>query len=181
MPLDHVNISVAQWEVEVLASFLLNSLKHMGFKEIMRPVPFCIGMGEMVPYLWIVGSAPEDCDHKTQQECLRMKHVAFSAESGSYFPACSSILWPCPTPKLAFFPCIPLTDFDVDPDQIQQFHAAALKAGATCNGPPGLRPDYHPGYYAAYVRDPVCGVNFEMVCHDGAGEKQRCDGEQGGH
>lgn len=52
-------------------------------------------------------------------------------------------------------------------EQVQKFHAAALKAGGTCNGPPGLRPQSHPGYYAAYVLDPACGVNFEVVCHSG--------------
>ncbi|KAL8969211.1 MAG: hypothetical protein Q9197_004459 [Variospora fuerteventurae] len=50
-------------------------------------------------------------------------------------------------------------------DQVQQFHDAALKAGATDNGPPGPRPRYHPGYYSAFVLDPMCGVNFEVVCH----------------
>ncbi|RFU35539.1 hypothetical protein B7463_g773, partial [Scytalidium lignicola] len=54
-----------------------------------------------------------------------------------------------------------------DASQVRQFHAAALKAGGTCNGPPGLRPQFHPGYYAAFVLDPVYGVNFEVVCHTG--------------
>ncbi|KAI9844276.1 MAG: hypothetical protein M1837_005686 [Sclerophora amabilis] len=53
-------------------------------------------------------------------------------------------------------------------EQVRQFHAAALKAGATCNGAPGLREHYHPGYYGAFVLDPVCGLNFEVVCHNGA-------------
>ena len=37
--------------------------------------------------------------------------------------------------------------------QVEAFHAAALAAGATCEGPPGLRPNYTPTWYAAYVRD----------------------------
>ena len=48
--------------------------------------------------------------------------------------------------------------------QIEQFHAAALAAGGTDNGPPGLRADYHPHYYAAFVHDPE-GNNIEVVCH----------------
>ncbi|KAI4178083.1 MAG: hypothetical protein LQ348_005687 [Seirophora lacunosa] len=52
-------------------------------------------------------------------------------------------------------------------EQVQQFHAAALKAGATDNGPPGLRPQYHKDYYGAFVLDPLCGVNFEVMCHLG--------------
>lgn len=49
-------------------------------------------------------------------------------------------------------------------DFIDAFHAAGLAAGGTDNGPPGLRADYHPTYYAAYVRDPE-GNNIEVVCH----------------
>ncbi len=47
---------------------------------------------------------------------------------------------------------------------VRAFYAAALEAGGTDNGPPGLRPDYHPTYYAAFVRDPD-GNNIEAVCH----------------
>ena len=47
---------------------------------------------------------------------------------------------------------------------VDAFHAAALAAGATDNGPPGLRPDYHPDYYGAFVLDPD-GNNIEAVCH----------------
>ena len=53
---------------------------------------------------------------------------------------------------------------------VQAFHAAALAAGGTDNGPPGPRPHYHPAYYGAFVRDPD-GHNIEAVCHapeDGA-------------
>jgi len=49
-------------------------------------------------------------------------------------------------------------------DRIDAFYAAALAAGGVDNGPPGLRVDYHPTYYAAYVRDPE-GNNIEVVCH----------------
>ena len=37
---------------------------------------------------------------------------------------------------------------------VDAFHAAALDAGGTDEGAPGLRPQYHEDYYAAYVRDP---------------------------
>jgi catechol 2,3-dioxygenase-like lactoylglutathione lyase family enzyme len=47
---------------------------------------------------------------------------------------------------------------------VDQFHAAALAAGAKDNGPPGLRPHYHPNYYGAFVLDPD-GHNIEAVCH----------------
>ena len=47
---------------------------------------------------------------------------------------------------------------------VRAFHQAALAAGATDNGPPGLRPRYHPTYYGAFVLDPD-GHNVEAVCH----------------
>jgi catechol 2,3-dioxygenase-like lactoylglutathione lyase family enzyme len=48
-------------------------------------------------------------------------------------------------------------------DQVDAFHAAALAAGATDNGAPGLRPHYDPDYYGAFVFDPD-GHNIEAVC-----------------
>lgn len=47
---------------------------------------------------------------------------------------------------------------------VEAFHAAAIGAGGTDNGSPGLRPHYHPDYYAAFVLDPD-GHNIEAVCH----------------
>lgn len=47
---------------------------------------------------------------------------------------------------------------------VEAFHAAALAAGATDNGAPGLRPHYHPTYFGAFVLDPD-GHNIEAVCH----------------
>jgi catechol 2,3-dioxygenase-like lactoylglutathione lyase family enzyme len=48
--------------------------------------------------------------------------------------------------------------------EVDAFHAAALAIGGTDNGAPGLRPHYHPDYYAAFVLGPD-GVNVEAVCH----------------
>jgi catechol 2,3-dioxygenase-like lactoylglutathione lyase family enzyme len=47
---------------------------------------------------------------------------------------------------------------------VRAFHAAALAAGGTDNGAPGIRAQYHPTYYAAFVIDPD-GHNIEAVCH----------------
>jgi catechol 2,3-dioxygenase-like lactoylglutathione lyase family enzyme len=47
---------------------------------------------------------------------------------------------------------------------VRAFYAAALAAGASDNGGPGLRPDYHPHYYGAFVID-LNGHNIEAVCH----------------
>lgn len=47
---------------------------------------------------------------------------------------------------------------------VDAFYAAAMAAGARDNGPPGLRAQYHPNYYGAFVLDPD-GNNVEAVCH----------------
>jgi catechol 2,3-dioxygenase-like lactoylglutathione lyase family enzyme len=47
---------------------------------------------------------------------------------------------------------------------VDSFYKAAIAAGGTDNGPPGLRPHYHEHYYGAFVRDPD-GNNIEAVCH----------------
>jgi catechol 2,3-dioxygenase-like lactoylglutathione lyase family enzyme len=48
--------------------------------------------------------------------------------------------------------------------QVDAFYAAAIAAGGKDNGPPGPRPQYHRGYYRAFVLDPD-GHNIEAVCH----------------
>jgi catechol 2,3-dioxygenase-like lactoylglutathione lyase family enzyme len=48
--------------------------------------------------------------------------------------------------------------------QVDAFHAAAIEAGGTDNGAPGVRAIYHPDYYGAYVLD-LDGNNIEAVCH----------------
>jgi catechol 2,3-dioxygenase-like lactoylglutathione lyase family enzyme len=49
-------------------------------------------------------------------------------------------------------------------DIVGQSHAAALANGGKCEGPPGLRPHYHPNYYGAYFRDPD-GNKLCVCCH----------------
>lgn len=51
--------------------------------------------------------------------------------------------------------------------QVDAFHRAGLAAGGKDNGAPGLRPNYHPNYYAAFVIGPD-GHNIEVVCHEPA-------------
>ena len=48
--------------------------------------------------------------------------------------------------------------------QVDAFHVAALAAGGTDNGAPGLRPQYHEHYYGAFAIDPD-GHNVEAACH----------------
>jgi len=49
-------------------------------------------------------------------------------------------------------------------EAVAAFHTAGLAAGGLDDGLPGLRPQYHAGYFAAFLRDP-CGNRIEAVCH----------------
>ena len=51
----------------------------------------------------------------------------------------------------------------VDRAAVDAFYAAAMAKGGVDEGPPGIRTQYHPNYYAAYVRDPN-GYKIEAVC-----------------
>jgi len=61
---------------------------------------------------------------------------------------------------------LPLHIAFVSPDRatVDRFYEGAMAAGAKDNGAPGLRPQYHPNYYGAFVLDPD-GNNVEAVCH----------------
>lgn len=50
---------------------------------------------------------------------------------------------------------------------VEAFHRAGLAAGGADEGGPGLRPHYHPHYFAAFLRDPA-GNRVEAVCHEAA-------------
>jgi catechol 2,3-dioxygenase-like lactoylglutathione lyase family enzyme len=54
--------------------------------------------------------------------------------------------------------------FASERELVDAFHAAAIAAGGSDNGAPGLRPEYHPHYYGAFVFDPE-GNNVEVVSH----------------
>ena len=53
-------------------------------------------------------------------------------------------------------------------DQVHAFHAAAMKAGGSDEGPPGPRANYGPNWYAAYLRDPT-GNKLAIVYRKPAG------------
>jgi catechol 2,3-dioxygenase-like lactoylglutathione lyase family enzyme len=50
-----------------------------------------------------------------------------------------------------------------DRKAVDAFHAAALRSGGKDNGKPGLRADYSPTYYAAFIIDPD-GYRIEAYC-----------------
>jgi catechol 2,3-dioxygenase-like lactoylglutathione lyase family enzyme len=59
-----------------------------------------------------------------------------------------------------------------DSAAVDAFHAAALKAGGTSDGAPGLRTKYHGNYYAAFIRDPD-GNRVEAVTFVRDGTEER--------
>lgn len=61
-------------------------------------------------------------------------------------------------------PLIHVAFVAADREMVDAFYAAAIGAGGRDNGKPGLRPQYHPNYYGAFVLDPD-GYNIEAVCH----------------
>jgi catechol 2,3-dioxygenase-like lactoylglutathione lyase family enzyme len=79
--------------------------------------------------------------------------VQFVGATGSF-----SLLGGAPTEHLH------LAFGTADDEDVREFHRRALESGYRSNGVPGERPQYHPGYYAAYVLDPD-GNNVEIVNH----------------
>jgi catechol 2,3-dioxygenase-like lactoylglutathione lyase family enzyme len=51
-----------------------------------------------------------------------------------------------------------------DPAMVDQFYGVALEHGGKDDGAPGVRPEYNPHYYGAFVRDPD-GNKIEAVTH----------------
>lgn len=131
----------------------------------MRPIPTVVGMGDATPFLWITGIDISDADLEVANKFYKGQHTAFMAKSQSTALAHR---------HSAFSLCLQFSLLanaihNTDSGEVDQFYAAALKAGATDNGPPGPRPGYPKGYYTAFVIDPVCGINFEVVYNgDGA-------------
>ena len=80
-------------------------------------------------------------------------HAGFGAEAPDFWLTASD--QPINPAHVAFSAGRPTVD---------AFYEAALAAGAKDNGAPGLRPQYHPDYYGAFVLDPD-GNNVEACCH----------------
>jgi catechol 2,3-dioxygenase-like lactoylglutathione lyase family enzyme len=118
--------------------------------------------GGVIDHLWIrvadVAAARRFYETIAPHAGLRVggetaNSVRFAGTSGSF-----TLVLGTPTENLHLaFP----TDDDGD---VRRFHQAAIDAGYRSNGPPGERPRYHPGYYAAYILDPD-GNNVEVVNH----------------
>ena len=132
--LDHVNIRVADYDRS--KKFYEAALAPLGYKLAMEVDSGAGFRRGFIPDFWIKQGVP----------------------SGSGAPTEVSGLAGCggPAVHVAF-----ASD---DRSTVDAFYRAALAAGARDNGAPGLRPNYHPNYYGAFVLDPD-GYNIEAVCH----------------
>jgi catechol 2,3-dioxygenase-like lactoylglutathione lyase family enzyme len=148
----------AQYHPDYYGAFLLdpdgNSIEAVHYGDLRR--------GGIVDHVW-VRVADLDTSRRFYEAIapaarLRITRaqpdrVTLAGESGSF-----SLVPGEPTEHLH-------VAFGTDDDAaVTAFHAAATAAGAQSNGAPGERPQYHRGYYAAYVLDPD-GNNVELVNH----------------
>ena len=110
----------------------------------------------------VARTAPQDASHFYETVCPTVAHAVERYPgrtqirgSGATF----SIVEGTP-PRTSTSPSKPPTRKTVD-----AFHQAGIEAGYPSNGAPGERPEYHPGYYGAFLTDPD-SHNIEAVFHD---------------
>jgi len=78
-------------------------------------------------------------------------------------PKGAPALWLYEADRSAAAACTHIGFAAADRSAVDRFHAAGLSAGGRDNGKPGIREDYGPRYYAAFLLDPD-GNNVEAVC-----------------
>ena len=132
--LDHISIRVADYERS--KNFYQMVLAPLGYKLAMETTSGAGFSRGFIPNFWIKQGEP----------------TSFSV------PAQSSLLAGCGGTALH------VAFASDDRKTVDAFYHAALDAGARDNGAPGLRTEYYPHYYGAFVLDPD-GYNIEAVCH----------------
>jgi len=134
--LDHVGVPVS--DIQVSRSFYVAALAPLGIGVFMD-VP---GDGGAIVAVGFGGP-------NVTEECAQSGHQSFWIGSDG-------------RPSIHTHVCFKAKSRQ----HVEAFYAAALAAGGRDNGGPGLRPHYHPGYFAAFVIDPD-GHNIEAVFHGG--------------
>lgn len=132
--LDHVSLRVA--DCDRSKAFYQEVLAPLGYKLVMESDSGAGFSRELIPDFWIKRGQPIGIGAPAEPLELH---------------ACGG-----PSVHVAFA--------SADRSTVDAFYRAAMAAGARDNGAPGLRPDYHPSYYGAFVLDPD-GYNIEAVCH----------------
>lgn len=103
-----------------------------------------------------------EASRRFYRACLDALGVALDDDAGDHFAAGPLYVDPADGETSR----VHLAFAAADRAAVDRFHAAGLAAGGRDNGAPGER-DYHPGYYAAFLRDPD-GNNVEAVHHGSA-------------
>ena len=116
----------------------------------------------VIDHLWLRTRSLEDATRFYEAVCPAVDHTVERYDgrtqirgSGATF----SIVEGPPTENLHLAFAAP------DRETVAAFHQAGVAAGFASNGEPGERPEYHPGYYGAFLTDPD-GNNIEAVFHD---------------
>src|SRR5262245_44284037 len=106
-----------------------------------------------------------DASRRFYEAVFRVIGVSIGGEGPGFFWADEVVVSSTDSPAAQGRPTGPthLAFQAPDRDTVDRFHAVAIAVGGQDNGAPGERP-YHPGYYAAFVRDPD-GNNIEVVHH----------------
>ncbi len=134
--LDHISIRVADYERSM--KFYQAALAPLGYTLAMEVASGAGFRKEFIPDFWVKQGEPVNSGAPAET----------SEEAGCGGPA------------------IHVAFAGNDRNAVDAFYRAALAAGGRDNGAPGVRPNYHPNYYGAFVLDPD-GYNIEAVCHKG--------------
>jgi catechol 2,3-dioxygenase-like lactoylglutathione lyase family enzyme len=133
--LDHVNIRVSDYDRS--KKFYEAALAPLGYTLLMESASGAGFHKESIPDFWIKKGEPVSVGAQAARQELSL--------------GCGG-----PSVHVAFA--------SESRSMVDAFYRAAVAAGANDNGAPGLRPNYHPHYYGAFVLDPD-GYNIEAVCH----------------
>jgi catechol 2,3-dioxygenase-like lactoylglutathione lyase family enzyme len=122
--------------------------------------------GEPIDHLWLGVADLEESRrfYETIAPVLALRvgeahlpHYVFVSRDDRHFALLADGRRPTENVHLAF----PVPD----DASVAEFHRVAIQSGYRDNGAPGERPQYHPGYVAAFVLDPD-GNNVEAVNHN---------------
>jgi catechol 2,3-dioxygenase-like lactoylglutathione lyase family enzyme len=135
--IDHISVRVADYDRS--KKFYEAALAPLGYTLAME-VASGAGFGrEFIPDFWVKQGEPRNAGSLTEPT----ESISLAGCGGSAVHVAFS---------------------SEDRSSVDAFYRAALAGGARDNGAPGLRPEYHPNYYGAFVLDPD-GYNIEAVCH----------------
>jgi catechol 2,3-dioxygenase-like lactoylglutathione lyase family enzyme len=116
----------------------------------------------VIDHLWLRTRSLEDATHFYEAVCPTVAHTVERYDGRTQIRGSGvtfSIVEGRATESLH------LAFAAADDNAVDAFHQAGISAGYPSNGAPGERPEYHPGYYAAFLTDPD-GNSIEAVNHN---------------